>query len=59
MSNCYDEKAKELVHKSHTGTGRTRTANEGNSVVTYEVYQCQCGGHTLDIFKGAVEKPAR
>lgn len=56
MSQCWDEQAGELVHKGHTATGTTWTSDEGNAVVIYEVHRCQCGAHTLDVFKSATEK---
>lgn len=59
MSNCWNEQTRELVHQGHTATGTTYTNDEGNSVVTYRVHRCQCGGHTLDVFESAAEKAAR
>lgn len=59
MANCWDESARELVHKNHTATSQTITRDEGSAVVTYEVYRCQCGAHTLEIFKSATEKGNR
>lgn len=58
MADCFDPK-EGLVHKSHSATGRTFEQDEGNSVVTYRVWRCQCGGHTLDVFESAKEKPAK
>lgn len=56
---CWDEEAQELVHKEHTPTSQTYEADEGNSMVTYRKWKCQCGNHTMDVFVSAKEKPAQ
>lgn len=46
-----------LVHKSHTNTGHQTTHQEGPHVVTYAIWKCECGGHTMEVFVSAKELP--
>lgn len=51
MSTCWDDDAQELVHKAHQPTGQTWEEEQGTAVITWEVWRCQCGQHTMDVRK--------